>query len=148
MDLYPFRQLPLGTIRAILCSDRLRDVKILNLSGLFIGSPAETWKTIDIIPHQPEVVYILSPPTMDRAIEEMEIKSTIPHYLAGGKCKFWDRVGSKRIITSESISTALVSYGSRRPRNYLDNEVDRLKYLRELVRGDTMRLRLWPWMLW
>lgn len=148
VDLYPFRQIPLCTIREILRSDRLRDVKTLNLSGLFAGSSAEIWTTLDAISHQPEVVYLLSPPTVDRAIEEMEIKSTIPHYIAGGKCKFWDRVGSKRIIMSASISTALTSYGSRRPRNDLGWEVTQLKYLGELVRGDTMRLRLWPWMWW
>lgn len=152
VDLYPFRRLPLGTIREILCSDRLKDMTILNLSGLFVGCPEEIWTTIDIIPHQPEVIYLLSPPSVDRTAESAEVKKTVPHYLAGGKCKLWDRVGSKRIIMSASISTALKSYASsHRGSTYVGNpqwERTYLNYLRELVRGDTMRLRLWPWMWW
>ncbi|KAG6356058.1 hypothetical protein INS49_015443 [Diaporthe citri] len=152
VDLYPFRQLPLSTIREILCSDRLKDMKILNLSGLFAECPEEIWTTLDAIPHQPEVVYLLSPPSVDRTAERAVIKRTVPHYIAGGRCKFWDRVGSKRIIMSASISTALMSYASsHRGSNFQSNpqwERTYLNYLRELVRGDTMRLRLWPWMWW
>lgn len=146
VDLYPFRQLPLDTIRRILGSNRLIAMKILNLSGVFVDCPGEIWTTLDAIPHDPEVVYILSPPSVDRATENAEIKKTIPHYFAGGKCKFWDRVGSKKIIMSASIYTALKLYGSSyRKDNYLA-ELTWFKCLRELARGDTMRLRLWPWM--
>ncbi|KAL2272569.1 hypothetical protein FJTKL_06289 [Diaporthe vaccinii] len=152
VDLYPFRQLPLGTIREILCSDRLKDMKILNLSGLFARCPKEIWPTLDAIPHQPEVVYLLSPPSVDRTAERAIIKRTVPHYIAGGRCKFWDRAGSKRIIMSASISTALMSYASsHRGSNWQRNpqwERTHLNYLRELAWGDTMRLRLWPWMWW
>lgn len=146
VDLYPFRQLPLGTIREILRSNRLKAMEILNLSGVFVDCPGEIWTTLDTIPHNPEVVYILSPPSVDKVVESAEIQRAIPHYFAGGECKFWDRVGSKKIIMSASISTALYLYGSSyRKDNYLA-EFTWFKCLRELTRGDTMRLRLWPWM--
>lgn len=146
VDLYPFRQLPLGTIREILGSNHLRAMKILNLSGVFVECPGEIWTTLDAIPHNPDVVYILSPPSVDRAAENAEIRRAIPHYFAGGNCKFWDRMGSKKIIMSASISTALKLYGSSyRKADYL-GELTWFKCLRELARGDTMRLRLWPWM--
>lgn len=148
VDLYPFRKLPVDTIRAILRSDHLRDMKSLNLSGLFVGLPAEIWANLDSIPHQPEVIYLLSPPDVDRAKEKIDIRQTIPHYMAGGRCRFWDRMGSKKIIMSASLSTALKSYVSPEPSRKVEWKVTCLPYLRELIRGDTMRLRLWPWMWW
>lgn len=146
VDLYPFRQLPQGTIREILGSNRLRAMKILNLSGIFLECPGEIWTTLDAIPHDPEVVYILSPPSVDKAAEIAETKKAIIHYFTGEKCKFWDRVGSKKIILSASISTALKLYGSSYQKDNYLAELTWFKCLRELARGDTMRLRLWPWM--
>lgn len=148
VDFYPFRRLQVDTIRAIIRSDRLRGMKSLNLSGLFDGSPEEIWKTLDAIPHQPEMIYILSPPSMDRTAEKAGIKTTIPHYTRGRQPNFWDRVGSKNIVMSSSVSTALMSFASSQRKSNLQWEHTHLNYLRELVRGDTMRLRLWPWMWW
>lgn len=148
VDLYPFRQLPAGTIREILRSDRLRDMKSLNLSGHFVGSPWQIWTTLDAIAHKPEVVYILSPPSVNRATERIETKNTVPHYLAGWESKFWDRVGSMRIVMSASISTALTSYASPNRFSSTQWELTYLNYLRELAQGDTNRLRMWPWMWW
>ncbi|KAL1847225.1 hypothetical protein Daus18300_014019 [Diaporthe australafricana] len=62
VDLYPFRKLPPATIREILKSDRLKDMKSLNLSGIFARPDIkELEDTLDAIPRQLECVYLLSP---------------------------------------------------------------------------------------
>jgi hypothetical protein len=146
VNLYPFRQLPVSTVFQVLQSDRLREMKSLNLSGIFGGCPQEIWTTLDAIPYQPEVVYLLSPPNEDKASEEAAVMRSIPHY--NGQDQFWEQLGSTKIILSGAISTALKSYCSIPPSANLNWKHMYLTYLRELVSGDTHRLQLLPHTTW
>lgn len=146
VDFYPFRKLPMTTILEVLNSDRLRNVKSLNLSGLFAGAPERIWTTLDTIPHQTEVVYLLSPPSAEKASEDAAVIRSMPPFI--GRDGFWERMGSKKIIMSACISTALLSYCATHPGVNLGWKQMYLRYLRELISGDALRLQLVPHTTW
>lgn len=141
VDLYPFRQLSMGTILQILRSERLKNMKTLNLSGHFIGCPQEIWTALDAITHKPEVVYLLSPPSADKASEESAVMGSIPPY--DGTDNIWERLGSMEIILSASISTTLVSYSPNERANP-DLKCMYLRYLSKLILGDQPSPQLLP----
>lgn len=142
VDLYPFRQLPLGTILQILRSERLKNMKTLNLSGHFIERPEEIWPALDAITHKPEVVYLLSPPSADKVSDEWAAMGSIPRY--DGTDQIWERLGSMEIILSASISDTLESYSPAEANPNVELKRVYLRYLCKLILGDTSRLPLFP----
>lgn len=146
VDLYPFRALPIRTILLTLQNDRLKGLKTINLSGLFAGYPDQIWTTIDALPQRPEAVYLLSPPSADKADEHEAVLSSFPSYT--GRNTFWDRMGSTKIIMSAALSTAVVSHCSSRRSTTLGWKQMSISYLRELVSGDAYRLQMLPHSSW
>lgn len=146
VDLYPFRMLPTRTILLALHSNRIKGLKTINLSGLFIGHPERIWTAIDVLPSRPEVVYLLSPPSSDKATENEAVLTSFPSYT--GRNTFWERMGSTKIIMSAALATAVVSHCSTRRSTTMGWKQMSISYLRDIIAGDTYRLQMLPHSSW
>ncbi|KAG8163325.1 hypothetical protein KVR01_006622 [Diaporthe batatas] len=146
VDLYPFRVLPIGTILLTLHSDRLKGLTTINLSGLFDGCPEMIWTALDNLTTRPEVVYLLSPPSADKASDEEAVLDSFPPNTWWNT--FWDRMGPTKIIMSAAISAAVVSHCSNRPSTTLGQKQISISHLREILSGDTLRLQKLPHTTW
>lgn len=109
VDLYPFRKLPIETLREILRSDNLKDMKSLNLSGLFVGSPKDIIPIFNAIPRQLDCVYLLHPPGANRLKEkEAAIMVNLSDFIMRKGDEI--REDGKKILTSANLATALDAF--------------------------------------
>ncbi|KAJ0114853.1 hypothetical protein J7T55_004595 [Diaporthe amygdali] len=109
VNLYPFRKLPIETLREILHSDNLNDMKSLNISGLFVGSSKDIIPIFNAIPRQLECVYLLQPPGPANRLKDKE--AAIMVNLSDFIMRKGDEIleDGKKILTSANLATALDS---------------------------------------